>query len=48
MSEMRSDVSLRGKVRHLAKEHGLKPQEVLQMYIFEHLLMRLAESTYAD
>lgn len=48
MSEMRNDASLRGKVRHLAKEHGLKPQEVLQMYLFEHLLMRLAESTYAD
>lgn len=48
MSEMRSDASLRGKVRHLAKEHGLKPQEVLQMYLFEHLLMRLANSSYAD
>ena len=48
MSEMRNDASLRGKVRHLAKEHGLKPQEVLQMYLFEHLLMRLAEGTYAD
>lgn len=48
MSEMRNDASLRGKVRHLAKEHGLKPQEVLQMYLFEHLLMRLAESSYAD
>ena len=48
MSEMGSDASLRGKVRHLAKEHGLKPQEVLQMYLFEYLLMRLAESSYAD
>lgn len=48
MSEMRSDASLRGKVRHLANEHGLKPQEVLQMYLFEHLLMRLAESSFAD
>lgn len=48
MSEMRSDASLRGKVRHLAKEHGLKPQEVLQMYLFEHLLMRLAVSSCAD
>ena len=48
MSEMRNDASLRGKVRHLANEHGLKPQEVLQMYLFEHLLMRLAESSYAD
>lgn len=48
MSAMRSDASLRGKVRHLANEHNLKPQEVLQMYLFEHLLMRLARSSYAD
>lgn len=48
MSKMRSDASLRGKVRHLAKEHGLKPQEVLQMYLFEHLLIRLAKSSFAD
>lgn len=48
MSEIRSDASLRGKVRQLTKEHGLKPQEVLQMYLFEHLLMRLAKSPYAD
>lgn len=48
MSEMKSDASLRGKVRHLAKEHDLKSQEVLQMYLFEHLLIRLAESAFAD
>ena len=48
MSAMKSDASLRGKVRHLANEHDLKPQEVLQMYLFEHLLMRLAKSSYAD
>lgn len=48
MNEMRSDASLRGKVRHLSNEYGLKPQEVLQMYLFEHLLMRLAKSSYAD
>ncbi len=48
MSEIRSDASLRGKGRHLSNEHGLKPQEVLQMYLFEHLLMRLAKSPYAD
>lgn len=48
MSKLRSDASLRGKVRHLAKEHDLKPQEVLQMYLFEHLLMRLASSSYTD
>ena len=48
MSEMRSDASLRGRIRHLAQEHNLRPQEVLQMYLFEHLLMRLARSPYAD
>lgn len=48
MSEIKSDASLKGKIRQLAKDHGLKPQEVLQMYLFEHLLMRLAESAYAD
>ena len=48
MSEIKSDAALRGKIRHLAEEHGLRPQEVLQMYIFEHLLMRLAKSAYAD
>ena len=48
MNEMRSDASLRGKVRQLSNEYGLKPQEVLQMYLFEHLLMRLAKSSYAD
>lgn len=48
MSGMKSDASLRGKVRHFAQEHGLKPQEVLQMYLFEHLLMRLAGCPYAD
>ncbi|WP_201750947.1 hypothetical protein [Enterorhabdus sp. P55] len=48
MNEMRSDASLRGKVRHLSNEYGLKSQEVLQMYLFEHLLMRLAKSSYAD
>lgn len=35
-------------MRHLSNEYGLKPQEVLQMYLFEHLLMRLAKSSYAD
>ena len=35
-------------MRHLSNEYGLKPQEVLQMYLFEHLLMRLAKGSYAD
>ena len=48
MSEIKSDASLKGKIRQLAKDYGLKPQEVLQMYLFEHLLMRLERSAYAD
>lgn len=45
---IKNDASLRGKVRALSKKHGLKPQEVLNMHLFEHLLLRLAQSCYAD
>ena len=48
MTEIKSDASLKGKIRQIAKEHGLKSQEVLQMYLFEHLLMRLEKSAFAD
>ncbi len=44
---IRSDASLRGKVKALAKKDGLRPQEVLQMYYFEHFLLRLEKSPYA-
>ena len=40
----RSDASLKGK----AKKHSLKPQELLQMYLFERLLIRLEKSDYAE
>ena len=43
-----SDASLKGKIRAMAKKGGLKPQELLQMYLFEHLLLRLEKSPYAD
>ena len=39
-----SDASLKGKIRAMAKKGGLKPQELLQMYLFEHLLLRLEKS----
>lgn len=42
-----SDASLRGKVRDVARSHGLRPQEVLQMYLFERLLARLESGPYA-
>ena len=45
---MKSDASLKGKIEALAKRSGLKPQELLQMYLFEHLLMRLERSDYAE
>ncbi len=44
----RSDASLKGKVKAMAKKSGLKPQELLQMYLFERLLMRLEKSDYAE
>ena len=44
---IRSDASLRGKVRDVARSHGLRPQEVLQMYLFERLLARLESGPYA-
>lgn len=45
---MRSDASLKGKIKALARKGNLKPQELLQMYLFEHLLMRLEKSGYAE
>ena len=48
MMEPHGDASLRGRVRAVAQRYGLRPQEVLQMYLFEHLLLRLSESEYSD
>ena len=45
---MRSDASLKGKIKALSKKSNLKPQELLQMYLFEHLLVRLGKSDYAE
>ena len=36
---MRSDASLKGKIKTLARKGNLKPQELLQMYLFEHFLI---------
>ncbi|MFL8906253.1 nucleotidyl transferase AbiEii/AbiGii toxin family protein [Helcococcus kunzii] len=43
---MRSSKKIKGKVKHLAKEKDLKPQEVFQMYFFERILERLEKSSY--
>lgn len=32
---MKSSDQLKGKVRYFAKQKGLKPQEVIQMYFFK-------------
>ena len=45
---IRNDASLRGKIRAIAKREGLRPQEVLQMFLFEHLLVRLEKTSYVD
>lgn len=44
----RGDASLRGKLKAMAKKCNLKLQGLLQMYLFEHLLMRLEKSDYAE
>lgn len=48
MANITSAASLKGKIRSVAQEHSLRVQEVLQMYLFEHLLMRLSKSNYAE
>ena len=40
--EYRTSEQLKGKIRAFAKKRGLMPQEVLQMYMFEQVLERLA------
>ena len=45
---IRNDASLCGKIRAIAKREGLRPQEVLQMFLFEHLLLRLEKTSYVD
>ena len=39
---------LKSRIRIIANEKGLSSQEILQMYLFEHVLMRLAKSPYRD
>lgn len=48
MTRIESDASLRSRVRAIAQQNNLRPQEVLQMYLFEHLLMRLEKSNYSE
>lgn len=48
MAIIENDASLRGKIRAVASKSGLRAQEVLQMYLFEHLLLRLERSSYSS
>ncbi len=45
---MSNAMSLKAKIRNIAKEKGLPAQVILQNYMFERLLVRLAASDYKD
>jgi hypothetical protein len=45
---MKTPEQLKGFIRNLAKDKKLKPQEVLQMYLFERIIERLSLSKYKD
>ena len=44
----RSGMSLKAQIRNLARQKDMSPQVVLQNYMFERFLMRLAASVYRD
>ena len=44
---MSNAMSLKAKIRNIAKQKNI-PQVILQNYMFERLLVRLAASTYKD
>lgn len=45
---MSNAMSLKAKIRNLAKQKNLPAQVILQNYMFERLLMRLSESNYKE
>ena len=45
---MSNAMSLKAKIRNIAKEKGLPAQVILQNYMFERLLVRLSVSAYQD
>lgn len=45
---LKTPEQLKGAIRNIAKEKQLKPQEVLQMFLFERILERLSLSRYQD
>lgn len=45
---MKTPEQLKGAIRNIAAKRGLKPQEVLQMFLFERILDRLSVSKYRN
>lgn len=45
---MKTPEQLKGTIRQIALQKNLRPQEVLQMFLFERLLERLAASPYKN
>lgn len=45
---MKTPEQLKGAIRNLAVKKNLRAREVLQMFLFERILERLANSTYKD
>lgn len=48
MAIIENDASLRGKICAVASKSGLRAQEILQMSLFEHLLLRLERSSHSS
>ena len=45
---MNNAMSLKAKIRNIAKQKNIPAQVILQNYMFERLLVRLATSAYKD
>ena len=45
---MKTPEQLKGAIRNIAADKNLRPQEVLQMFLFERILERLAASKYRN
>ena len=45
---MSQAMSLKAKVRNIAKQKNIPAQVILQNYMFERLLVRLSVSTFKD
>lgn len=45
---MSKEMSLKAKIRNIAKQKNIPAQVILQNYMFEHLLMRLSLSKYKE